>query len=176
MPGSIPSGSKLTFQVATAADAEIVARLMTALNEAVGPDGVLDSGRDDIVVTPDQARARIEAMSPGEQVLLAFVDAEPAGLLSLRVVPYLSQDVPFAEVAELYVEPQHRRHGIAAMLMAQAEFVARERGATAVHVRTWRSNEDAKVFYRAIGYEALEIGFNKYLPPKSSSRRRRAEG
>lgn len=60
--------------------------------------------------------------------------------------------------------------------MAQAEFLARERGATAVHVRTWHTNEDAKAFYRAVGYEPLEISFNKYLPPKSSSRKRRAEG
>jgi ribosomal protein S18 acetylase RimI-like enzyme len=166
----------LTLTLATLDDAATVAMLMTALNETVGPSGVRTAVTENITVTPDQARRRIEAMSATEQVLLAFGDGAPAGLLSLRIVPYLSQDVPYAEVTELIVLTEHRRHGVATLLMAQAEFLARQRDCTAVQVRAWHDNEDARPFYRAAGFEPLEVGFVKYLPPRSSSKRRRAEG
>jgi ribosomal protein S18 acetylase RimI-like enzyme len=84
--------------------------------------------------------------------------------------------VPYAEVTELMVLAEHRRSGVARLLMAQAEFLARQRGCTAVQVRAWYDNEDAQAFYRAAGFEPEEVGFVKYTAPKSSSRRRRAEG
>jgi GNAT superfamily N-acetyltransferase len=166
----------LTLTVATPDDAATVAMLMTALNEAVGPSGVRAATTENVTVTPDQARRRIEAMSATEQVLVALSDGAPAGLLSLRMVPYLSQDVPYAEVTELIVLAEHRHKGIATLLMAQAEFLARQRGCTAVQVRAWHNNQDADPFYRAAGFEPLEVGFVKHLAPKSSSKRRRAEG
>ncbi len=176
MPGTIPPGSKLTLRGAADDDAEIVARLMTGLNEAVGPERTVSSTPDAVLVTPEQARARMQRMAPQEEVMLAFVDDEPAALLSLRLVPYLSQDVPYAEVTELYVLPERRRQGVAAILMAQAEFHARQRGASEMHVRSWHENEDADRFYRASGYGGEEIGFTKHLSPKSPARKRRAEG
>ena len=60
--------------------------------------------------------------------LLAESDGVAVGLVAVRVVPYLGQDVPFAEVTQLYVTPSHRRHGIARFLMAHAEELARARG------------------------------------------------
>ena len=166
----------LTLATATPDDAATVAMLMTALNETLGPSGIRTTTPEDVTVTPDQARRRIEAMSASEEVIVALVDDAPAGLLSLRIVPCLSQDVPYAEVTELMVLGAHRRHGVASLLMAQAEFLARQRGCTAVQVRTWHDNEGAQAFYRAAGFEPLEVGFVKYTAPKSSSRRRRAEG
>lgn len=145
---------------------------MTALNEAVGGP----EGEDQVLVSVDQARARLQAMAASEHVLLAFVDGAPTGLLSLRIVAYLSQDVPYAEVTELYVMPQHRRAGVGRLLMAEAEHTARGRGCTYVHVNAWHTNEGAHAFYHAMGYEPLQVGFEKRLPPKSSAKRRRAEG
>lgn len=166
----------LTLTSATQDDAATVAMLMTALNETDGPSGARTATAENITVTPDQARRRIDEMSSSEQVILAFVDDAPAGLLSLRIVPYLSEDVPFAEVTELMVLEEYRRSGVAMLLMAQAEFLARQRGCTAVQVRTEHDNEEAQAFYRASGFAPLEVGFVKYTAPKSSSKRRRAEG
>lgn len=162
----------LTFGIATSDDAALVAKLMTALNEAVGPP----PGEDQALVSVDQARARLQAMAASGQVLLAFVDGAPAGLLSMRIVAYLSQDVPYAEVTELYVVPQHRRAGVARILMAEAEHTARGRGCTHFHVHARHANEGAQAFYRALGYEAQDVGFEKRLPRKSSAKHRRAEG
>jgi GNAT superfamily N-acetyltransferase len=162
----------LTLRPATVDDAPAIAILLTGLNEAVGPS----LGDDQVIVSADQARARLEAMAPGEQVLLAHIDGTPAGLLSLRIVPQLSQDVPYAEVTELYVADAHRRGGVARLLMAEAEFTARQRSCTYVHINTWHHNEVARTFYRAAGYEPLVVGFEKPLPRKSDAKRRRAEG
>lgn len=162
----------ITLRPATLNDAPDVALLLTGLNEAVGPP----LGDDQVIVSENQARTRLEAMAPAEHVLLAHVDGRPAGLLSLRIVPQLSQDVPYAEVTELYVAVAHRRHGVARLLMAEAEFTARRRGCTYVRVLAWHDNNVAQAFYRAAGYEPLLVGFEKPLPRKTDARRRRAEG
>ena len=96
-----------------------------------------------------------------ETALLAESDGVAVGLVAVRVVPYLGQDVPFAEVTQLYVTPSHRRHGIARFLMAHAEELARARGCTSVHVITGRNDTTADAFYHAIGYEPLYHGFEK---------------
>jgi len=165
-----------TIRVATEDDAAAIARLMTALNEAVGPEGGAPATPENVTVTPEQARARLAAMAGMEQVLLAEEGGEAIGLMSLRIVPYLAEDTPHAEVMELYVAPEHRRARLGMLLMAEAQEMARRRGAGVLHVRAWHTNEDAHAFYRAIGYEAVEFCFEKTLPRKSAARRRRAEG
>ena len=45
-------------------------------------------------------------------VYLAEDEGRAVGLLSLRLVPYLDQDVPYAEVMNLYVRPEARRGGV----------------------------------------------------------------
>ncbi len=162
----------LTLRPATLDDASVIALLMTGQNEAVGPP----LGEDQVIVSADQARARVESMAPGEQVLLAHVDGTPAGLLSLRIVPQLSQDAPYAEVTELYVADAHRRRGVAQLLMAEAEFMARRRGCTYVHVNAWHDNDVAQAFYHGVGYEPLVVGFEKALPTTTDAKHRRAEG
>ena len=92
------------------------------------------------------------------------------------ILPYLAEDVPLAEVAELYVEPSHRRGRIGMLLIAEAEHIARQRGCRVMHVRVWHKNEQAHAFYRAVGYESVEFCFERVLPRKSSAQSRRAEG
>ncbi len=47
--------------------------------------------------------------------------------------------------------------------MARAEAMARAHGCTFVHVNAWRTNKEARAFYRAAGYDAVEVGFEKPL-------------
>lgn len=103
------------------------------------------------------------AMADVEQILLAEVDGDALGLLSLRIVPYLAENAPYAEVTELYVEAAHRRAGLGRLLMAEAERIARGRGCTLVHVNAWHDNVEARTFYRTTGYEAVEVGFAKHV-------------
>jgi len=155
--------SAITVRVASVDDAAAVAQLMTALNDTVGPAYGRARIPENIVVSAEQARGRIERMADVERVLLAVDGDVPAGLLSLRIVPYLSEDSPYAEVTELLVVAEQRRRGLARRLMAEAEDIARRRGCTLIHVNAWRDNREAQEFYRAAEYTAVEVGFEKRL-------------
>jgi ribosomal protein S18 acetylase RimI-like enzyme len=155
----------VTVRVASAADAPAVARLMTALNEAVGPVFGLDRTPENVTVTEEQARRRIERMAGVDQVLLAEAAGESIGLLSLRTVPYLDEDVPYAEITELFVLAEQRDRGVARRLIDEAETVAHARGCTSIHVNAWHDNAEAQSTYRSAGYAPVEIGFEKRLHP-----------
>ena len=137
----------ITVRVATEHDAEILARFMTELNEAVGADGLpppLDRARDSVKVSREQMQRRLRASAAVETELIAEVDGAPMGFVAVRVVPYLGQEVPYAEVTQLYVTPWQRRLGVALTLMREAESFAIARGCTAVHVFVVTSNADAR--------------------------------
>ena len=57
------------------------------------------------------------------------------------------------EVAEVCVAPEHRGHGVAAVLMEQAVRLFRERGVTLGYVWTRPDNEAAVRAYRSAGFE-----------------------
>lgn len=141
--------ASLEIRPAAAADAEAVAALLTDFNgEPV--DG------------PTAAR-RLAALQGIEMVLLALRDGAAVGLCSLRVVPFLSADHPYAEVTELYVAPEHRRQGIARRLMREAEALARAQGAPSVYLLTGFQNETAQAFYRSIGYGDYALAMRRRL-------------
>ncbi len=143
-----------------------MALLLTELNRTVGALGypaaesLLPENTD---LTPEQAGARLQRIAGVETILVAYVEGEPAGFTSLRVIPYLDQDTPYAEITQMHVRPAFQRRGIASKLIAAAEDLAVERGATAVHLITGIDNVGAQQFYRAAGYEAVCLEFEKYL-------------
>lgn len=144
-----------------------VARLLTELNLQVGvggypPEREFDPELCDI--TPDQVQRRAIVMRHLETVYVAELGGAVCGFVSLRLTPYLDQDVPYAEITEVYVEPEARRHGVAGALMAFAEAQAVRSGATSVHLVTGADNVDAQAFYKAAGYQDLYVGFEKFLP------------
>ena len=140
-----------------------MAQFITALNDAVGPAHGLARTPENITVTVEQARQRIERMAGVEQLLVAEDGEAVIGLLSLRIVPYLSEDAPYAEVTELFVVPERRRGGVARRLLSEAEGIARGRGCTTIHVNAWRDNFQAQDLYHVAGYEPVGIGFEKRL-------------
>jgi ribosomal protein S18 acetylase RimI-like enzyme len=138
-------------------DAATVAQLLTELNRTVGIVGV-DREHEKLPeyadVTREQMAARLRGVQGIETVLVAYADREPAGFTSLRIIPYLDQDSPYAEVTQLHVRPQFRRRGIASQLVEAAERRAVEAGATCLHILTGVDNENAQAFYRNAGYVA----------------------
>ena len=160
------TGNKVTIRVAAEGDAAAVARLLTELNEAVGADGVPpgeDRRPENVIVTTEKSRQRLGASVDVEVTLLAKLDGAAVGLVAVRIVPYLGQDVPFAEVTQLYVAPAQRRRGVGTALLLAAEELARSRGCTSVHVIAARGNADALALYPEAGYEPLYVGFEKFL-------------
>lgn len=134
---------------ADAADAPALARMNADFN------GVTDPAE---VIAVRMARAgHIEA------AIIAEVEGETAGFACVRVVPCVLYADPHAELTELYVEPLHRRKGVARALVAHAERLAIERGATRMMLLVDPTNAGAQAFYRAAGYLPDDLSLWKDL-------------
>ena len=70
---------------------------------------------------------------------------------------------PYAELSDLFVEPESRRLGVASRLVKYAEGIARERGASHLVVLTGQKNTEALAFYRSAGYEEFATAMRKPL-------------
>ncbi|MHB9059279.1 MAG: GNAT family N-acetyltransferase, partial [Bacillota bacterium] len=122
----------------TPADAAALAGLLEIFNKAT--------------TTAEMAARRVEALKGLETVFLAFEAGVAVGLCSVRIVPNLSDDRPYSEVAELFVLAEQRRKGIARALIERAEALAAARGSTHTFVQTGFKNATAQAFYRSAGY------------------------
>jgi len=70
---------------------------------------------------------------------------------------------------DLYVNHDHRKHGVAHILMSRADAYAVETNAKEVILETHPSNTPAKNLYKKFGYK-LDVEYehwNKQYPPKS---------
>src|SRR5688572_641785 len=163
----------LTIREASVEDAATVATLFSEFNALLGADGLPESE----AYLPENANVavhtmvrRLEAMREVERVWLAEVDGAPAGLICLRLVPYIGQDAPFADVTQLYVRQALKRRGIGAALIAVAEHAALQAGATCVHIITGAvNNDDAQAFYKAQGYAMPGVEFVKYFSRETAN-------
>lgn len=155
----------LTIRTATIEDAPLLAGLMTTFNEQVGIMG-LPAGSDKgeaARVSVEQMRARMTALSGLETVYLAEAGGTVAGLAALRLVQHLDQDVPYAELTQLYVLPEHRRHGVASALVQVVEAAAKAGGSTALYLITDVENRGAQAFYHRYGFAPNYLCFEKAL-------------
>lgn len=164
-------GSAVSVRQAGPEDAPAIASLMTAFNRQVGAMGVgwgQDTAPEVADVSTEQARRRLTAMAGTERVYLAEVGGRAVGIAALRLVPHLDQDVPYAELTQVYVDPAQRASGLGARLIAHVEGEARTAGATAVYLLTGEDNTGAQAFYRRQGYAAHYVGFEKTLASAKS--------
>jgi GNAT superfamily N-acetyltransferase len=157
----------LTIREASVDDAATIATLFTEFNELLGADGLPPSEAflpENTPISADSMRRRLAAMRDVEKAWLAEIDGAAAALMCLRVIPYIGQEVPYAELTQLYVRDAYKRQGIGAALIAVAEHAAVQAGATALHLITGAvDNEDAQAFYRAQGYTMPGVEFVKYF-------------
>jgi ribosomal protein S18 acetylase RimI-like enzyme len=130
-------------------DAEALSRLIT---EFTG-----------LSTTAAQIRQRLARSLGVEHPIVAELDGRVAGFASLRLVNYLGEDVPYAEISELFVSAPYRRKGIGRALMAELETRARAAGATGLSVLTAAENDPALALYRAMGLRQFSIALQKWL-------------
>jgi GNAT superfamily N-acetyltransferase len=132
---------QITIRTATQADAAAIARLIEEFN----------SDYRTITVTPEQAARRLAACEGIETTVLAEIEGRAAGFASLRLVPYMSGDEPYAELADLFVAVPFRRRGVARALIERVEQMARAGGAREMIILTGFDNAAAQALYRAMG-------------------------
>jgi ribosomal protein S18 acetylase RimI-like enzyme len=98
-----------------------------------------------------------------EHPILVELDGNVVGFASLRLLNYLGEDAPYAEISELFVSERYRRQGIARALMTELEVRARAAGASNLAVLTAAENEAAIALYRAMGFQEFSIALQKWF-------------
>lgn len=144
---------RITVREATPDDAHALQRLNASFNGEGLPD----------------AESICAALSRNTQefTCIAECDGAAVGFLCAQVFRSWCYEAPTVEIAELYVDEQHRRQGAARRLMQLAEGIAMQRfGATKIVLLTGGRNLTAQAFYEIQGYRRDgEIHYTKRLSP-----------
>jgi len=135
---------------ARAADAPAIAALVAQLGYDTAPSDVADR------------LARLLARSDHR-----FVAAEGDGQLLGWVHVELSESVDvgsLAVIAGLVVDRAHRRQGVGAALMAEAEAWARQQGCPLMRLRSSATRTPAHRFYEGLGYRNVKTQYSFVKP------------
>ena len=99
-------------------------------------------------------------------VYLAWHGNEAVGTTALLVMPHLTYACrPTAFLESMYVLDEHRRRGVAKMMVARLLDDAKNLGCHKVQVLTHKrhAQDGGHALYRALGFEAEAEGFRLYL-------------
>jgi GNAT superfamily N-acetyltransferase len=130
----------VTVRLATGADAEAIASLLTDEGYPSGPSDILD---------------RLSRYaSSHSQVIVADHDGEVLGFIALHALPRFEQSDRVIRIMALVVGAGERDRGIGHLLMAEAERIGREIGAAFAEVTAGHHRADARHLYESLGYDA----------------------
>jgi ribosomal protein S18 acetylase RimI-like enzyme len=129
-----------------------------------GPDDVTAIGRllHDFNVEYDQPTPTPEALAERFRELLArdtvvlLGGSRPDGIAVLRFRPAIWTTELECYLAELYVVPDRRGHGLGRVLMNEAMEVARAEGATYMDLGTSEDDVAARGLYESLGFTNRE--------------------
>lgn len=113
--------------------------------------------------TPEEIVERLRRSRGVEHPILAELEGVVVAFASLRLVHYLGDEAPYAEISEVFVTERSRRRGVGRALMAELERRARAAGASSLAVLTAPDNEQALGLYRAMGYEVFSVALQKWF-------------
>ena len=137
----------MSVRRAGAADAAAIAALLAELGYEAAPGDV---------------ERRLEALERSE-ALVAELDGEVAGVLTLAMVPVLHEPGDWCRITMLVVAERARRRGLAQALVAEAEAIARSHGCVRIEVTSALHRDGAHEFYRGVGYGKVSEHFLKPL-------------
>ncbi len=129
----------MLVRVARTDDAAEIARLNAAFNGAT--------------CSAQEIAARLERCSHVERVYLAEIDGLVVGFACLRLFATVLYPTPYAEVSELYVEPEVRLRGVGHALLDHLTTLAKAAGAAELFVMTDAENLPAREIYARRGFE-----------------------
>jgi ribosomal protein S18 acetylase RimI-like enzyme len=136
----------LTVRRAGPADAEAVGRLLHDFN------------REFDQPTPGAAAVakRVGEVIAGRDTIVLLGGGGPDGLAVLRFRPSLFFEALECYLAELYVVPAMRGHGLGRALMEAAMDLARSKGATYMDLGTSEDDVAARALYESLGFSNRE--------------------
>jgi ribosomal protein S18 acetylase RimI-like enzyme len=139
-------GHERGIRLASSADAEAIGRLLHDFNSEFDEP------------TPG-ARAladRVRQLLDGEDTKVLLAGAGPDGVAVLRFRAAIWSAALECYLAELYVVPKQRGHGLGRALMEAAIEVARAQGATYMDLGTSEDDVAARALYESLGFSNRE--------------------
>jgi ribosomal protein S18 acetylase RimI-like enzyme len=101
---------------------------------------------------------RVRELLAGDDFVVLVVGGGPRGLAVLRFRPSIWTPGLECYIAELYVQPEHRRQGLGLALMKAALDAARAHGADYIEVATSEDDTGARALYERLGFINRERG------------------
>jgi ribosomal protein S18 acetylase RimI-like enzyme len=136
----------LTVRRAEIADAEVVGKLLHDFN----------SEFDEPTPGPRALANRVRQLLATGETTVLLGGREPHGVAVLRFRPALWTEARECYLAELYVVPDRRGHGLGRALMEASIEVARERGANHMDLGTGEDDVAARALYESLGFSNRE--------------------
>jgi GNAT superfamily N-acetyltransferase len=109
-----------------------------------------------IVANEELLRASLFGPKPAAEVVIAYVNDEPAGFAIFFHNFSTFAGRPGIYLEDLFVEPKFRRKGVGKALFVYLARTAKERGCARLDWAVLDWNEPAIRFYREIGAEAMD--------------------
>lgn len=127
-------------------DAEAVGRLLHDFN----------SEFDEPTPGPEALAGRMRKLLAGGDTMILVAGPGPDGLAVLRFREAIWDDALECYLAELYVVPARRGHGMGRALMEAAIEIARAEGATHMDLGTSEDDTAARSLYESLGFSNRE--------------------
>ena len=128
------------------ADAEAIGRLLHDFNTEY----------EDVTPGADKIAARVRELLAGDDTVVLVAGDGPDGLAVLRFRPSIWTEKLECYLAELYVVPDRRGHGLGRALMDAVIAVAREKGAGHIELNTSDDDVAARALYEKLGFTNRE--------------------
>ena len=136
----------LAVRRATAADADDIGRLLHDFNTEF----------DDITPGAQRLAERIKTLLAGGDTVVLLGGPGPDGLAVLRFRQAIWAEALECYLAELYVVPAHRGHGLGRALMNSTLDAARQAGAAWIDLGTGETDVAARNLYESLGFSNRE--------------------
>ncbi len=137
--------SAITFRPATAGDAPAIAALFTDEGYPAGPSDI---------------RARLSRFdSSTSRIVIAEHEGAILGFIAVHALPRFEHDDWIVRVLALVVDAGARERGVGRSLMAEAERIGRDVGATFVEVTAGHHRPEARHLYESMGYDSAVTAY-----------------
>jgi ribosomal protein S18 acetylase RimI-like enzyme len=143
----------MSVRVAQPEDAAAIGRLLDAFNREYG----------DFTPGPEALAERVAPLLDGDELVALVAGEGPDGVAILRLRPALWTRALECYVAELYVTPERRGHGLGRALMTAALEQARKRGADRIDLVTAEDDAAARGLYESLGFRNRDDGSLMYF-------------
>jgi GNAT superfamily N-acetyltransferase len=129
----------ITFRLATTSDADRIAALFTDEGYPAGASEILE---------------RLERFTPpSSSVVVAESGGDVLGFVAVHLVPRFEHDDCLVRILALVVDPGVRERGLGRLLMAEAERIGRESGASFAEITAGHHRPEARRLYETLGYD-----------------------